>query len=106
MTTYNLITMLGEQVSGIEPIVCEDQQDAVAYSCGVLTERTKIHAEMYANLGVHWMIEEGERFLGDATVPAGRNVGAWRLVFSEGRPRLMWADAVRSGGSASPPVEP
>jgi hypothetical protein len=51
MTTYNLITMLGDQVSGIEPIICADQQDAVAYSCGVLTERTRAHAEFYATSG-------------------------------------------------------
>ncbi len=96
MTIFNLITMLGDQVSGIEPIICGDQQDAVAYSCGALTERTKVHAEMYANLGVHWSLEEGERSLGDATVPAGRRVGTWRLVFSGGNARLMWADAVPS----------
>lgn len=94
MHTYNLITMLGDQVSGLEPIVSADQQDAVAYSCGVLTERTKSHAEMYANLGVHWVIEEGNRALADATVPAGRRVGGWRLVFSGGQPKLMWADAM------------
>lgn len=94
MTIFNLITMLGEQVSGIEPIICGDQQDAVAYSCGVLTERTKAHAEMYANLNVHWSLEEGERSLGDATVPAGRKVGTWRLVFSGGQPKLVWADYV------------
>ena len=92
MTTYNLITMHGDQVSAIEPIICDVQQDAVAFSCGVLTERTKAHAEMYANLGVHWMIEEGERFLGDATVPAGRRVGIWRLAFAQGQPRLVWGD--------------
>ncbi|PZT98597.1 MAG: hypothetical protein DI624_07255 [Brevundimonas sp.] len=96
MTTYNLITMLGDQVSGIEPIVCDVQQDAVAYSCGVLTERTRVHAEMYANLGVHWTIDEGERSLGDATVPADRRVGTWRLAFAGGQPRLVWADHKRS----------
>ena len=94
MLTFNLITMLGDQISGIEPIICGDQQDAVAYSCGVLTERTKAHAEMYANLSVHWLMEEGERSLGDATVPAGRRVGTWRLVFSGGQPKLAWADYV------------
>ncbi|MET3780153.1 hypothetical protein ABIC32_000783 [Brevundimonas sp. 1080] len=94
MTTYNLITMLGDQVSGIEPIVCDVQQDAVAYSCGVLTERTKAHAEMYANLSVHWLVEEGERFLGDATIPAGRAVGIWKLVLSGGRLKLAWADGL------------
>ncbi|WEK39589.1 MAG: hypothetical protein P0Y50_13785 [Candidatus Brevundimonas colombiensis] len=94
MTIFNLITMLGERVSGIEPIICGDQQDAVAYSCGALTERTKAHAEMYANLNVHWSLEEGERSLGDATVPAGRKVGTWQLVFSGGQPKLVWADYV------------
>ena len=96
MTTYNLITLLGDQVSGIEPIICTDQQDAVAFSCGVLTERTKVHGEMYANLGVRWMVEEGERFLGDATVPAGRKVGTWKLVFSGGQPKLTWANHIPS----------
>lgn len=94
MTTYNLITMLGDHVFGIEPVICNDQQNAVAFSCGVLTERTKAHAEMYANLGVRWMVEEGERFLGDATVPAGRKVGTWRLVFCGGQPKLTWADHI------------
>ncbi|WP_338577679.1 hypothetical protein V8J38_01910 [Brevundimonas olei] len=94
MNTYNLITLLRDQVSGIEPIICNDQQDAVAFSCGVLTERTKAHGEMYANLGVRWMVEEGERFLGDATVPAGRKVGTWKLAFSGGQPKLTWADHI------------
>lgn len=94
MLTFNLITMLGEQVSGFEPIICGDQQDAVAYSCGVLTERTKAHAEMYVNLSVHWSLEEAERSLGDATVSAGRKVGTWRLVFSGGQAKLAWADYV------------
>lgn len=92
MTTFNLITMLGDQVSGIEPIICDVQQDAVAFSCGVLTERTKVHAEMYANLGIRWTVEEGERFLGEATIPAGRTVGTWKLVLSDGRLKLTWAD--------------
>ena len=93
MTTYNLITMHGDQVSGIEPIICEAQQDAVAYSCGVLTERTRVHAEMYANLGVYWSLEEGQRHLGNATVPAGRRVGEWRLVLSGGQTKLAWSDS-------------
>lgn len=92
MTTYNLITMHGDQVSGIEPIICDMQQDAVAFSCGVLTERTRAHAEMYPNLSVHWLVEEGERHLGDATIPAGRKVGTWKLVFSSGRQKLAWTD--------------
>jgi len=87
--------MLGDQVSGIEPIICNDQQDAVAFSCGVLTERTKAHAEMYANLGVGWTVEEGERFLGDAMVPAGRKVGTWKLVVSGGQSKLTWADHIQ-----------
>lgn len=95
MTTYNLITMLGDQISGIEPIICDVQRDAVAYSCGVLTERTKAHAEMYANVGVHWEVEQGERLLGDATIPAGRKVGTWKLVLSGGRLKLAWADHIQ-----------
>ena len=90
MCIYNLITMVREQVSGIEPIICADQQDAVAYSCGVLTERTKAHAEMYANLGVHWFVEEGERSLADATVSAGRRIGNWRLGFFGGPKKIFF----------------
>lgn len=93
MITYNLITMLGDQISGIEPIICEVQQDAVVYSYGTLTERTRVHAEMYANLGVYWYLEEGQRHLGNATVPAGRRVGEWRLVLSGGHAKLAWSDS-------------
>src|SRR3989344_4190692 len=99
MCIYNLITMVREQVSGIEPSICAGQHDAVAYSCGVLTERTKAHAEMYANLGVHWFVEEGERSLADATVSAGRRIGTWRLVFSGGQMKLVWADHAPEGPS-------
>lgn len=95
MRTFNLVTLLRDQVSGIEPIICTDQQDAVAFSCGVLTERTKAHGKMYANLGVRWMVEEGERLLGDATVPAGRKVGNWKLIFCGGQPKLTWADHIQ-----------
>lgn len=90
MRTFNLVTLLHDQVSGIEPIVCVDQREAVAYSCGVLTERTKSQGEMFANLGVCWVVEEGERSLSDLTLVAGPVVGAWTVMIDGERPRLDW----------------
>lgn len=90
MRTFNLVTLLGDQVSGLEPIVCADQREAVAYSCGVLTERTKSHGEMFANQGVRWVVEEGERSLSNPTRPGGPVVGAWTVVFAEGQLKLDW----------------
>lgn len=90
MRTFNLVTLLADQVSGIEPIICVDQREAVAYSCGVLTERTKSHGEMFANLGVRWVVVEGERSLSDLTLVAGPVVGAWTVMIDGERPRLDW----------------
>lgn len=90
MRTFNLVTLLGDQVSGLEPIVCADQREAVAYSCGVLTERTKSHGAMFANQGVRWVVEEGERSLSDPTLPADRVVGTWAVVIADGQLKLDW----------------
>ena len=90
MRTFNLVTLLHDQVSGIEPIVCVDQREAVAYSCGVLTERTKSHGEMFANLGVRWLVEEGERSLNNLERAAGPVVGIWGLVRAGAHFRLDW----------------
>ena len=94
MRTFNLVTLLGDQVSGLEPIVCADRREAVAYSCGVLTERTKSHGEMFASLGVRWVVEEGERSLSDPELAAGLVVGTWTTVVLGERPRLDWAPDV------------
>ena len=90
MQTFNLVTMLGDQVSGLEPIVCGCPQEAIAYSCGILTERTKGHADMYANLAVRWMVEEGTRSPDDPATPLGRTLGTWSVEMSGGRSKLVW----------------
>lgn len=84
MRTFNLVTLLGDQVSGLEPIVCADQREAIAYSCGVLTERTKSHGEMFAGQGVRWIVEEGERSLRAPSLVAGPLVGTWKVMIDGG----------------------
>jgi hypothetical protein len=92
MTTYNLITMLGDQISGIEPVVAEDSSDAVAFACGVLTERTKGHLEMFAGLGVRWIVDEGQRDLGAVAIARGPTIGQFSVVQRGKKLKLLWEE--------------
>ncbi len=90
MTNFNLITMLGDQISGIEPMVAGDRDDAVAFASGLLTERTRGHLEMFAQLRVRWIVDEGQRDLGTIALARGPEVGHFSVVRREHVLKLLW----------------
>lgn len=93
MTTYCLITKRGDELAGFQPIVGSNVQDAIMFTFGVLTERTRNDATMFAAIGVEWVLEEGLRNLEDVGTPAGPEIGRWKLIDGENGPDLKWIDA-------------
>lgn len=90
MTNYCLITMREDQIAGLQPIRGGKVEDVINFTFGVLTERTKSDATMFAALGVEWIVEEGLRNLEDLDKPAGSEVGRWKMVGSRADPDLKW----------------
>lgn len=102
MTTFNLITMFGDQISGIEPMVAGDRDDAVAFASGLLTERTRGHLEMFAHLRVRWIVDEGQRDLGSITIARGPVVGHFSVVSREHVLKLLWEPRPVPGKADTP----
>jgi len=90
MQTYNLITTMNGDTSGIESFTARDSDDAVAYASGILAERTKGHLEMFAGLKVRWSLDQGVRTLGDITAASGPVIGSWQPVRRDGLLEVVW----------------
>ena len=90
MTTYCLITVRGGELAGFQPIVGSREQDAVIFSFGMLTERTRNHTRTLASVGVEWVLEEGVREMEALDKPAGRQIGRWKLVGGRVDADLRW----------------
>ena len=90
MKTFSLITVRGRKIAGLQPIVGGEEGGAIAFSFGMLTERIAGHGEMFHHLGVEWLLEEGVRLPHEIDLPAGREIGRWKLTGSASDPDLAW----------------
>ena len=93
MTTYCLITVRDNELAGFQPIIGTEEQDAIMFTFGVLSERTRADPKMFAALGVEWILEMGLRDLKDLNASAGPEVGRWKLVGNTEDPDLKWFGA-------------
>ena len=88
MTTYCLITKRGDELAGFQPVRGSKVEDVIHFTFGVLSERTKHDAMMFAALGIEWVVECGLRDLEDLNTPAGPEVGRWKMVGDVADPDL------------------
>lgn len=90
MQTFNLITLMADQITGIESFKADDRDRAVAYASGKLEERAGAYLEMFSNLKVRWVLDVGERKLGEITMATGPEIGSWSPVRRGKELELVW----------------
>ena len=90
-TTYHLLTLIDGKLSGIEPVVADTEDTAIAFASGVLNERIKGDIGMFLALKVRWGLDTGNRDLGDVMLETGPALGAFDIVTWGGGPRLVWS---------------
>lgn len=93
MKTFSLVTIRESEVAGLQPIVGGEERDAISFTFGVLTERITGRGAMFYQLGVEWLLEEGVRTPQEIDLPAGRELGRWKLTGDEADPDLKWVSA-------------
>lgn len=91
MLTYCLITMLGDELIGFEPIAASSDHSAVPFATGILSERTRLAASELAERGVRYFLEKGARDIADPEKPSPEGVlGGWIFERDEAGFRLSW----------------
>ena len=89
-TTYNLLALIDDRMSAIEPIVSDTEDRAIAFASGLLQERTKGHHPMFAKLKVRWGLDTGDRDTGEVTLATGPVVGGFDIVSFGGAVKMVW----------------
>lgn len=90
MKNFNLITLVNGTPGVVEPLIAETQEQAIAFSSGLLTERVKGHEHLFMSPVVRFVVDTAEIDLANVTMLTGEIIGTFDLVVRGGQPKLIF----------------
>lgn len=73
-----------------EPLIVQGTGDVIAYTQGMLYERTRYEATFLAKMGIRYVLDHGHRALESLTIGTESHIGIWHLVERSGCTVLLW----------------
>lgn len=90
MKDFALVTWSGDRLVGYEPLTSDSLDGAISFAHGLLSERTRGHAQWLVKMGVHYVLDHGHHDPEMLIMGPRTPVGTWHLTDVDGAARLRW----------------